>query len=431
MNNHTLKALFVAGTLTLAPFGIAGDGHDHAKKPNAAPPAVKDDHDDHDDAGDGHDHGSESHGDEVKLSDAAIRKSGIRVEKAQPRSLAASVVAPARVAFNADAMAHVGSVVRGRVTEIKVRVGDVVKKNDVLLVVESPELGRSQSEYLQRRTEAEVAAGAVAPSKDAFERAKRLFEESQGISLSEVQKRDVEYRAAVGAKATSEAAMQAAENELHLLGITQDDVKKLVESREINPLYPVRAPIDGKVIEREATLGELVAPDKEKMLVLADTSTYWVWADVPEAKLGQIGVGSKADLVVAAQPGERISGEVSLVSEEVDPNTRSARVRIVVANGKDKLKPGMFARVTLFAVGGDVILAIPEEAVQTIEGKPSIFVSVQGEANTFARRDVTVGKPISGYLPVISGLDEGASLVVSGTFILKAELGKSEASHEH
>lgn len=74
---------------------------------------------------------------------------------------------------------------------------------------------------------------------------------------------------------------------------------------------------------------------------------------------------------------------------------------------------------------------MPEEAVQTVEGKPSVFVPVEGEENTFARREVVVGRAVNGYLPVLSGLKVGEQLVVSGTFILKAELGKSEAGHEH
>lgn len=401
------------------------DDHDLPSSTTAHDDHAEDHHDDE------HDHSADAHADEVKLTEAAIRQSDIRLGAASLRPLTASFTAPARVSFNADAMAHVGSVVQGRVVEIKVRVGDRVAKDDVLLIVESPELGRAQSEFLQRRTEAEVAAATVAPAKDAFDRAKKLLEESQGISLSELQKRDVEYRAAVGAKATTEAAMQAAENELHLLGITQDEVKKLIDSREINPRYHVRASIPGQVIEREVTLGELVSPDKEKLMVLADTTVYWVLADVPEARLGEIGIGSKAEVFVAAMPGAKIEGEVSLVAAEVDPNTRAGRVRIVVDNANGRLKPGMFARVVLFAEGGDAVLAIPEEAVQTIEDKPSVFVPVAGEPNTFARREVVVGRPISGYLPVLSGLKQDESIVVNGTFILKAELGKSEASHAH
>lgn len=420
MKTTTLN-IILAATLATSPLAYAADdGHDHGKQPTAA-------------ATDGHaEEGGGGHADEVKLTAAAVKQNKVRSTPVATRSLQASFVAPARVAFNTEAMAHVGSVVSGRVTDIKVRQGDRVKKGDVLIEVESPELGRAQSEYLQKQTEAEVAAAAVGPAKDAYDRAKKLFDESQGIALSEVQKREVEYRAAVGTKATSQAGFEASENGLHLLGFSQDDVTKLRDTKEINAHFVIRAPIDGQVVQREVTLGELVSPDKEQLLVIADTTNYWVLADVPEARLSQIDVGSRAELQLSSLVGERIAGEVSLVSAEIDPTTRAARVRIVVENTGNKLKPGMFARAMLFASdAADSVLALPEEAVQTVEGEPSVFVPVEGEENTFARREVSVGKAMNGYVPVLSGLKEGESVVTSGSFILKAELGKGSAEHAH
>lgn len=425
MKNYTLEFL-VAGALATAAIAAAQDPHDHG----AATPAAKaqDPHDDpHADP-----HGHDGHVDEVKLTEAAIKQSGIRVESASKRSLTASFVASGRIAFNAEAMAHVGSAVNGRAVDIKVRQGDAVKKGDVLLIVESPEFGRAQSAFLQRRTEAEVAAATVEPAKDAYERAKRLFDESQGIALGEVQKREADYRAAAGAKLTSRSQVEAAENELHLLGFAQDDVTKLAESKEINRQFSIRAPIDGQVVEREVTLGELVSPDEERLLVIADTSNYWVLADVPEGRLAQVGVGSPAEIQIVSMQADRIKGKVALIGAEVDPSTRAARVRIVVENAGGKLKPGMFAKVILSdANAPDAVIAIPQEAVQTVEGGDSVFVPVEGEPNTFAKRAVVIGRAVNGYVPVISGLADGEPFVVTGTFILKAELGKGSAEHVH
>lgn len=423
MKAKALRITICVALLLLSASSSGQDDHAHPTKPQAPMPP-KDEHTR--DEG-----GHAEHRDEVKLSEAALKQNGIRIAPTTRRSLTASFVAPARIAFNAEATAHVGSAVNGRVVEIKVRQGDQVKKDDVLLVVESTELGRSQSQFLQRRTEAEVAAAALPAAKDASERARKLFEESQGIALSEVQKREVEYRVAAGLKATSQAAAEAAENELHLLGLSQSDVEKLAQTKEIKPQFVIRAPIDAQVVAKEITLGELVAPDKEKLLVLVDTKSLWVIADVPEVRLSQIGVGTPAEIQVPSMPGESISGEVSMVSVEVEPATRVARVRIVVANDHEKLKPGMFAKATLWGRPAQATLAVPEEAIQTVEGKPSVFVPVEGETNTFARREVVVGKSINGYVPVVSGLKDGERLAVSGTFIMKAELGKGSAEHDH
>jgi cobalt-zinc-cadmium efflux system membrane fusion protein len=376
----------------------------------------------------------DGHHDEVKLTPNAIQRYGIKVAPATKRALTPTLSVPARVAFNAEAMAHVSSAVQGRASEIKVRVGDVVKKGDELLIVESPSLGEAQSDYLQKRTAVAVATSAVDPSRDASERAKKLYDQNQGIALGEVQKRTAELKAAQGALQTAEAAATAAENKLHLLGMDQKSVEALLASKEINPRYVIRAPIAGQVIEREVTLGELVAPEKEALMVLADPSTLWVIADVSESRLRDVAVGAAARVRIGAVGDEPVSGKVSFIAPSLDPDTRTVQVRIEVQNGNGKLKPGMFATAAIAssqAAAGDAVLSVPDEAVQTVEGGPAVFVPVEGEPNTFAKRAVGVGPTVGGVVPITSGLKEGESVVISGSFILKAELAKGEAAHDH
>jgi cobalt-zinc-cadmium efflux system membrane fusion protein len=122
------------------------------------------------------------------------------------------------------------------------------------------------------------------------------------------------------------------------------------------------------------------------------------------------------------------------MAPSLDADTRTVQVRIVVPNPRGSLRPGMFARADLTpraTTDAAAVLVVPEESVQTIEAKPSVFVPVEGEPNTFATRVVKVGRPVGGMVPVESGLNEGEQVVVSGTFILKAELGKAGAAHEH
>ncbi|MFO0829287.1 MAG: efflux RND transporter periplasmic adaptor subunit [Phycisphaerales bacterium] len=405
------------------------------------------DHDhDHDHAvaethGEAHDHGDGDHVDEVTLTSEAIERYGVKVESARSQALRPTFVAPARVSFNADAMAHVGSPLRGRATEIMVKLGDAVRRGDALLVVESPELGEAQADFLQKRTAARSAAPSVDLAKVAWERAKGLFEQSQGISLTEVQKREAEYKAAVAALQAAESAAVAAENRLHLLGMSQAAVESLATTGEIAPKCIVPAPIDGQVVQREVTLGELVGPDREALLVLADTSTLWVLADVPEARLREVAKGAPAWVTVGtvatvSSSPRRFEGQVGFVAPLVDATTRTGQVRIEVPSASLTLRPGMFAQVEIAATDPDApstapVLAVPDEAVQTVEGGPAVFVPVKDEPNTFAKRAVSVGKSIGGFVPVLSGLAEGEEFVARGTFILKAELGKGTAAHEH
>jgi cobalt-zinc-cadmium efflux system membrane fusion protein len=408
------------------------DDHDHAPAPATRKA------DDHGHA-EGEAHGGEKgkhdeHGEEVKLPPQAIKTFDIRTEPARKQVLTDMVIAPARVSFNTEQMAHVGSAVSGRVAEIKVRLGDSVKKGDVLLVVDSPELGEAQSDYLVKRTAIATAEFSVEAAKSAFDRAKQLYEDSKGITLTELQRRETELKVAQGTVLSAQAAATAAENKLHLLGMTQEAVTALEKTKEIDPKYMVRAALGGQVVEREATLGELVGPDREALLVLANMETLWVLADVPEAKLEDVAVGSRARIQLAGRARKTLEGTVSYISPLLDPSTRTAKVRIEVKNGDAPLRPGMFAQVELSAATTDekqAVLAVPDAAIQTVEGSPAVFVPVDGEAGTFAKRPVKIGPAVGGMIPILAGLKEGEKIVVNGTFILKAEMGKGSAGHEH
>lgn len=385
---------------------------------------------------DGHDHGEEAHVDEVTLTRDAIDRYGIKVETASLYRLGPSFVAPARVAFNAEAIAHVGSTLPGRVVELAVRLGDVVTKGDLLLVVESPQLGEAQSDYLQKLIAAQSTTATVDLAKNALDRAQRLYDENRGIALDEVQKREVEFKVAQASLRTAESTAVAAENKLHVLGMTQETVTAIKASGEVNPRFPIVAPISGEVVEREVTLGELVSPEREKLLVLANIDILWVLADVPEAHLPELAQGAKAWINAGSLDPHKHEGQISYVAPMIDPHTRTVSVRVAVECEDRSLKPGMFVEVEISSTDRNnpdpaPVVAVPDIAVQTVEGETSVFVPVPGEENTFAKRVVSVGKAVAGLVPVYRGLVEGEAYVASGSFLLKADLGKATAEHQH
>jgi cobalt-zinc-cadmium efflux system membrane fusion protein len=313
-----------------------------------------------------------------------------------------------------------------------VKVGDVVRKGDALVVLDSPELGAQQSEFLTRRREADAAVPGLELAKSAYERGKAFYEESRGITLTELERREADWRAAEAALANLRTAVMAAENRLHLLGISQAAVEELASTTEIDPTYVVAAPIDGQVIARHVTLGELVGPDRESLLVLADTRTLWVLADVPEARLPDVAVGSRARLSVPALGGTTLEGGVTFIAPEIDAATRTATVRIEVGDGEG-LRPGMFAQAWI-ARGGpppEPTLAVPHEAVQTFEGRPVVFVPSGHAPGEFRPREVALGPVVAGMVAILEGLEEGDEYVAAGSFVIKAEIGKSGAAHEH
>lgn len=407
----------------------AGDGHEHGDAPGE-----KGHGEEKGEGSGGHDEGG--HAEEAKLTAEAVKQNGILLATVGKHVLVPTFTAPARVAYNAEAMAHVGSLVTGRVTELKVRVGDQVKKGDALLVLTSPELVEAQSEYLQRRTVARTAAPSLDLAKSAFERAERVRAETKGgIALNEVQKRQADLRAAEATLQAAQSAVTAAESKLRQLGMEQEAIESLAKTSRTDPLYTIFAPISGQVVEREVTLGHLVDQQQESLLVLADLSTLWVLADVPEARSQDVAVGAKARIVTPSGGTEGLEGTVTFLAPAIDRDTRTIPVRIVVRDAGTRLRPGMFVRAeiatTQTQADAEAVLAVPEEAIQTVEGKPSVFVPVAGEENTFAARPVVAGRIVGGMVPILGGLEEGEPVVVAGSFILKAELGKGSASHEH
>ncbi len=379
----------------------------------------------------GPDKGDETKGPaEVTLTPEAVAKYGIRVEQVTVRVLTPTFVAPGEVAFDTERMSYVGSPVTGRVAELKVRIGGAVKKGDVLIIVESPEFAAAQADHLQKQAGVGAAAPSVEVTRSAYDRGKKLYDESRGqnMTLTEVQKRETEYRGAEGTWRLAQAAAAASLNRLEVLGLGADAVKTLESGGRIDSRFVIRSPIAGQVIERPVTLGELIRPDKESLITVADLSTVWVLADVPQFRLKTLTVGAAARIKTDEGAGP-LAGTVSYLPPQLDPFTRTAQVRIEVRNPGGLLRAGAFTQVEIAAgkpePDAKPVVAIPDEAVQTIDGKPSVFVPVAGKEHTFARKVIAVGPDAGGMVTVTAGLKAGQPFVSSGTFILKAELGKS------
>jgi len=375
--------------------------------------------------------GGEAHEDKVTLTAEAIQQNGIRVEPARKQSLDEALTVPGRISYNMEQMAHVGTPIQGRVAEIKVKLGDHVEKGDALLIIDSPALGEAESDFLQKKTQVEVATSAIEVAKTAADRAKRLLE-GKGIALGEYQRREGEYKSASGAQKSAKSALTAAENKLHLYGVDQQEIARLVSTGEVNPRFSVRAPIGGQVIHRESTLGEVVGPEREALVTLADMKTLWVLAEVPENRIQRVALNSPASVALEALGDKGFKGKVSYIAPELSKETRTVQVRVEITDASAPISPGMFAQVHLAlertadaAAAGETV-AVPEAAIQTFENSPTVFIQAPAPPGTFAARPVKVGPSNGTSVPILSGLDEGTPIVVEGAFIVKAELAKGE-----
>ncbi|MBA2482695.1 MAG: efflux RND transporter periplasmic adaptor subunit [Planctomycetes bacterium] len=370
---------------------------------------------------DGHDRAVVADSPTVQLGVDGARRLGVEVGAARRHRASQSVRAPAWVSYDPDATAHVGTVVAGRISQVLVKLGDTVRAGDPLLVIDSAELGRAQSDFFQALATADAAVSAAELARQASERAKGL---EQVIAPAERQRREADLKRAAGAAAAAKATAQSARNGLVLMGMEASAIDALASSGTVSPRMTITAPIDGMVIARDVAMGRIASPDQESLVTIVDPGQVWVVAHVPEGSSGAIRAGDAA-VVTSPLIGSPIASTVAWVSATVDADTRSVPVRVVVPAATG-LKPGAFAQVEIrpAAAQGQAPIAVPSEAVFSMDSMPTVFVPGT-TPGSFLPRVVEVGPASDGLVPILKGLAEGDAVVVRGGFILKAELGKA------
>jgi cobalt-zinc-cadmium efflux system membrane fusion protein len=296
--------------------------------------------------------------------------------------------------------------------------GQAVTEGQVLAWIDSPELGAAQAEYRRDVSMARLR-------KAEYDRAQLLLQ-GEAISRGEMLRREADWQAA-------QAELQTAEQKLGILGLTRTDIETLLkDGAEAGHVYPVRAPIDGRVTEREAVPGRVVAADDE-LFTIAELDSLWLFLQVFEKDLPLVKEGALVSLTCESHPEERFHGTIDFVAQVLDPHSRTASARAVIDNPEGELRPGMFVYATIEGRRrhGDAPsgLAVPATAVANVEQRDVVFV--QSDDGTFETRPVVVGEASSDWIEVRSGLSEGESIAVSGVFTLKSEVLKGGLEEHH
>jgi RND family efflux transporter MFP subunit len=223
------------------------------------------------------------------------------------------------------------------------------------------------------------------------------------------------------AAATSRATeVEAARQRLLLLGLSRKQVEALRSPSQIVSEVVVPAPMGGVIIGRSANPGQVVGMADE-LFVVTDLSDVWAVGDLYERDFQHVRLGSEATLTTLAYPELRLQGRVSYIDPRVDPQTRTAKVRVEVPNSEGHLRLGMYVTLTFSNPAGARVVAVPRAAVQTIGGRQVVFVAAPDEEGKFIQRSVELG-PLAGELYlVLKGLQPGEVVVTEGSFFLRAE----------
>jgi len=348
--------------------------------------------------------------DTVKLTAAQMKQAGITTEKIQPQSRSQQITAPGVVAFNAYALADITTLVDSVVHQRHVHLGDHVKKGDKLVTLNSTALAQAEAAYLQARAEHHR-------SKQELVRLTSLAQQNI-ISQARLQQADSNEQ-------TAHARLAAAKASLFSYGLSKHDIATLLQQDQYG-LLTLRAPHAGTVVADDFRLGQHLTAGSRLMQVI-DESHVWVEVNIPESQLPEIRRGQSAT-VMLKNSEQQYPGHVINIHHQLDPATRTAGVRLQVKNDGDLLHPGMFVRAQIAAGSGGNALFLPERAVQRQDNKTIVFIrNVSGD---FVRRGVRIGKPVSGFVPVIEGVKAGETVVISGAFSLLSELMKSSFADE-
>jgi cobalt-zinc-cadmium efflux system membrane fusion protein len=358
----------------------------------------------------------------VRLSPEAQRNAGIVVAEARQVMRGDRTEAPGLVALDEGRTARIGSLVQGIILETAVQVGDRVSPGQVLATMHSTIVHDTWAAYRKAVAERRRAEHELAFAAQAHERARRLYADA-ALSLQELQRAETNRIDATELLDMAQTEVRRAEEELEHLGITNGEDPTGESGEQI----PVKTPVRGLVLERFVTAGTTVTPGTP-LFVVSDLSALWVLAEIDESLLSRIAVGRPVEVRVAAYAHERFPGTVTLIGDMVNPKTRRVTVRCALPNADGRLKPEMFATVVLEEKDARRAVVIPSEAIQSIDGNPTVFVAEPD--NQFRARPIKIGTEADGQVEIVSGLPAGDRVVVNGSFVLKSELLQSSGAGE-
>ena len=303
------------------------------------------------------------------------------------------------VAYNNFRTTPVISQISGPVNRIVVVPGERVTKGEPMLYVASPDYSQLRTNYLKARDAYALAQKAYARAQDLYQHRAIAEQALEQAASAEVQ--------AGGDLASAQAALK-------VLGITDPDA--LVQSPPTFEV-PVKAPINGEVVEQDVSAGQLLQTGTTQCFMLSDTSSVWVLVNIYQKDLPFVRVGNPVTIQTETYP-QVFQGRIAYVAAALDPSTRTLQARIETSNPGEKLKKDMYVVATVNAGRIPNAIALPDSAVlRDTENQP--FVYTAAGTNQFRRRQVTLGESLNGETEITSGLKPGEQVIGNGSLFLQ------------
>jgi len=310
-----------------------------------------------------------------------------------------------KVQFNEERLVRVNAPATGRVAEVLARPGDIVEPGHRLLKLDSPDLGSAKSDYAKAVADLERAEKAITLARELLQ--------VKAIAQKQLSEIENDYRKAA-------AERERAASRLRTLGVPESQFKEIAARVDTTTTIVVTAPRGGVIVERNVSPGQVVAYGQSdtppNLFIIADLSTMWVLADVYEPDVAKVRLGQAVAVTLPCCPGERYDGRLTYISDAVDPQTRTVKVRATVPNRGRVLKAEMFVKVTI-STGSTKVLTLPQSAIQRENNET--FVLVAKGKDEYERRPVRLGADLDGSVEVLDGVTPQDRVVSTGSILLK------------
>lgn len=354
-----------------------------------------------------HAEAEDEHGEEIALTAKQITEQGIQLALVEVGAVTKSASYPAKVTVNTDRQAHVSPAFSGYVEKVNVELGQRVVKGQALATLMVPDLVDQQANLQMVQANLELA-------RQDYERERQLW--SQGISAKQ------DYQRAYNTYKQAQIQVQASKSRLSAFGAASGS----------NGRYVLTAPISGIISKKDLVVGENVQLANQ-LFIIDQLDQLWLEFIAPSADLSAIGLNQQIEFK-SLQTGNLFTAQIQSLNTEADLQTGRLQVRAKILSSATELRPNLMVNVQLQQAGSSQALRILKSALQKVEGKDVVFVASEHDQNIeFKAQPVVLGQ-ISGnaeWVEVQSGLTQGQQYAAQGSFLLKSELEKGEASHEH
>ena len=344
---------------------------------------------------------------EVRLPANSPQLQRIKVATVQAARVALDeVVAPGKIESNPNRISRVVMPVAGRVTRVMVAVGDAVTEGQPLLTIQSPDASTATSTYQQTLARLGETRATLAKAEADLSRVKDLFA-GRAIAQKEVVSAEAALAQAKSAGEQAQATRDESLRRLEILG---------VKPGETNPTIQVRAPLAGKILDLSVTSGEYRNDTSAPLMTIADLSSVFMAADVPESQIRLVTRGETVKITLSAYPDEVFTGTVARIADVVDPLTRTIKVRAALSNAQGRLRPDMFGEIRHEETFKRVPV-IPSSAV--VQSDKRSIVYREKSQGVYEPVTITFGKQDGDRVPVLTGLTAGDRIVIDGGMLLK------------